>query len=355
MKSRVFAVAVVSLLGAITGAGQSNTKTAAEAFKNIQVLKDIPADQLIPAMQFISASLDVECNFCHVQGKMDSDEKKPKETARQMITMTEAINKNNFGGHQEVTCYSCHHGSEHPAGTPAVQETNAAEHMEEHAPAGTPLTADQIIDKYVAAVGGADAIRKISSREEKGTILAGGHESPIEVYAKAPNFRMSIMQTPNGDSITAYDGKAGWLGNSGKPPRDMSAVESDAFALDAAFHFPLEIKSIFQQVRTGRPEKIGDEPCHVLIGVRQGQTPVRLYFDDKTGLLVRMVRYSQNPLGRMPTQIDYADYREEDGVKIPLRWTLARPNGRFTIQIREVKDNVPLEDAKFAKPAAGTK
>lgn len=332
-------------------------KTAEEVFKNIQSLKGVPADQVMPAMQFISVSLGVECSFCHVPGKFDADEKKPKQTAREMIAMTNAINKDSFGGHREVTCYSCHHGSEHPGSVPAILTTDMPEHAEKPAaPAGQPVTAEQVLDKYVAALGGEDAIRKVTSRVETGVILAGGQETPIDVYAKAPNRRASYMHSPNGDSITAFDGTAGWLGNTGRPARDMSAAESAASQLDSDLYLPLDLKTIFKQVRTGRPEKIDDTQCVTLIGTRPDQPPVRLYFDEKTGLLVRQVRYTENPLGRMPTQIDYSDYKNVDGVQVPLRWTLARPNGRFTIQIKEVKQNVPVDDAKFMKPVAtGTK
>lgn len=65
-------------------------------------------------MQFISASLGVECEFCHVQGKFEADDKRPKQTARKMIAMTFALNKENFDGHREVACYSCHHGKNMP-------------------------------------------------------------------------------------------------------------------------------------------------------------------------------------------------------------------------------------------------
>jgi photosynthetic reaction center cytochrome c subunit len=92
-----------------------------------------------------------------------------------------------------------------------------------------------------------------------------------------------------------------------------------------------------------------------LIGTGPGRLPVRLYFDQSSGLLVRLVRYAETPVGRIPTQIDYADYRDADGVKIPFRWTLSRLNGRFTIQIADVKSNVPLDDAKFAKPMGDVK
>jgi hypothetical protein len=92
-------------------------KTAAQQFKNIQVLKDIPAEQLIPTMQFISASLGVECDFCHVEHQMDKDDKKEKGYAREMMKMEFEIDKGHFNGEMEVTCYTCHRGSAHPVGT----------------------------------------------------------------------------------------------------------------------------------------------------------------------------------------------------------------------------------------------
>lgn len=347
-------------IGGCVALGQAppEAKTAEQVFKNIQTLKGMPADQLIPAMQFISASLGVECAFCHVQGKMDLDEKKAKKTAREMIVMMNAINKDHFAGHRDVTCYSCHHGASHPAGTPPVLETDAGEEhggLKPDAPEAPKVTADQIVDRYVAAVGGADAARAVSSRVETGSILAGGHESPIEVIAKAPNKRISIMRMPNGESITAFDGRIGWLGNTGRPVREMSTAEADAAGLDADFTLALDLKTVFNELRVGRPEKVGDIQCQTLLGVRPGQPPVRLFFDEKSGLLVRMVRFAETPLGRNATQIDYADYRAVDGVQVPLRWTLARPNGRFTIQIKDVKQNVPVDDSRFAKPAGEPK
>src|SRR6202790_220828 len=95
-------------------------KKAEEQFKDIQVFKGIPAEQLIPAMQFITASLGVECEFCHVQGAFEKNDKKPKQTARKMMEMMFAINKDNFEGHREVTCNSCHRGSAHPQAVPAA-------------------------------------------------------------------------------------------------------------------------------------------------------------------------------------------------------------------------------------------
>lgn len=328
-------------------------KTAEQAFKNIQALRGTPADELFPAMQFMAASLGVECDFCHVEHKFEADDKRAKKTARDMIAMTLAINKDSFHGRKEVTCFTCHHGGHDPVGTPPVVSSDSEpEHPKEAAPAAAAPSADQILEKYVAAVGGAEALRKISSREEKGKIMFGGQEMPIEVFAKAPDKRLSITHSARGESITAFDGQAGWLGNTGRPARDMQGQEVEAARLDADFYFPTHIKQVFTGFRVGHPDKIGGQAVYALFCMRQGQPPVRLYFDQSSGLLLRQVRYTDTPVGRSPTQIDYADYREQDGVKIPFRWTLARINGRFTIQVDEAKQNVPIDDARFTKPAA---
>ena len=330
---------------------QHDAPAAAPAFKNLTVLKDAPADQVGSAMQFMASSLGVNCNFCHVPGKMEADDKGEKKTARQMITMTNEINKTHFGGRPQITCYSCHRGSARPVAIPPVQETDAAPASPEapRPPAGPAITADQVLEKYVSALGGADAMRKVTSRVMTGKILTGGAETPIEVLTKAPNKRVTITHAAS-DSFTAFDGTSGWMGSAGRPARSMSESESSASALDGEFWLALRLKELYPQLRRGRPETVAGAECEVLNGQGAGHPAIRLYFDKNTGLLVRMVRYAETPLGRMPTQIDYADYREADGVKIPFRWTLSRPNGRFTIQIANAKNNAPIDDARFAKP-----
>ena len=134
-------------------------KTAAQEFKNIQVLKDIPADELLPTMQFISASLGVECEFCHVERQMDKDDKKTKKTAREMIRMVLAINQNNFSGQREVTCNTCHRGAIRPEGIPAVRvearkpATTEGDQDDETARANWP-SGDAVLAKYLDALGG---------------------------------------------------------------------------------------------------------------------------------------------------------------------------------------------------------
>ena len=367
------AVALLVLCGIIIGGAKAQSgaaavtnaagpKKAEEQFKNIQALKGVPADQVFPAMQFITASLGVECQFCHVEGAFEKDDKKTKQTARKMMEMMFAINKDNFEGHREVTCYSCHRGSAIPVGTPLVmaeapmgtgeakkaEETNSQEAGKEAS--GPP--ADQFLDKYLQAVGGATAVEKVTSRAMKGTITFGDRNIPIDIFSKDPDKRVSFTHTPDGDSVTAFDGHEGWLGIPGHAVREMHGPDIDGASMDADLHFAAHLKEMFTKVEASGMEKIGERDAYLVIGQRDGKTPLRLYFDGQSGLLVRLVRYGETPLGLLPTQIDYADYRDAGGVKIPFRWTLARPGGRFTIQISEVKENVPVDDAKFAKPAA---
>ena len=341
----------------------SAPKKAEEQFKNIQVLKGIPAEQVFPTMQFITASLGVECEFCHVQNAFDKDDKKPKQTARKMMEMMFAINKENFDGHREVTCYSCHRGSSHPAAIPAVMadETprRAGEpHRMESEPkpaetkSGEAQTAEQLLDKYVQAVGGASSIDKVNSRVMKGTIDFGGMSLPIDIYAKNPLKRISFTHMADGDSVTAFDGREGWLGMTGHPLREMQGSDLDGAAIDADLHLATHLKQMFRETRMEGTEKIGDHEAYVVVGQRDVTPPIRLYLDKQSGLLIRLVRFGETPLGWLPTQIDYADYRDVDGVKVPYRWTLARPSGRFTIQVNELKQNVPVDDGKFTKPPA---
>src|SRR5580704_2362640 len=209
-------------------------KLAEEQFKNIKVLKGVPADQIFPSMQFIAASLGVECEYCHVRGdkglEFEKDDKKTKVTARKMVEMMFAINKENFEGHRDVTCYSCHRGAADPVATPIITDEEPKPEAERgKAPADAkPVLppADQLLDKYLATIGGETALEKVTSRVEKGKINANGQQLPIEVYAKAPDRRTSIMHMPNGESITAFDGKQGWLSNAGHPHM-MSAAEND--------------------------------------------------------------------------------------------------------------------------------
>lgn len=343
-----------STSNAQSSAAQPSSPTAEHTFKNIQVLKNIPANQLIPSMQFISASLGVECGFCHVENHFDQDDKKPKLIARKMMLMMTAINQNNFDGHRQVTCNTCHRGARVPEGIPSIAEgpfvpkpREAGEESLTNLPGAT-----QLLDKYVVALGGEKALSRISTRSEKGTANFMGREFAIDIYDKAPQKRASFMHLPNGDSATIFDGQQGWTGFPHQPPRDMPVSELEGAKIDADLQFALHIQQMFPNLRPAHPENITGHETYQLVSENAGQPQIRLYFDQQTGLLLRMVRYGDAPLGLNPVRVDYADYSAVDGVQVPHSWTVARPQGQFTVKVSEVTQNVNIDDAKFAKPAA---
>ncbi|TAM83793.1 MAG: c-type cytochrome [Acidobacteria bacterium] len=333
-------------------------KTAAEAYKNIKVLKDIPANELIPTMEFISASLGVRCEFCHVEHHFDDDAKKPKQRAREMMQMMFAINKDSFHGNLEVTCNTCHNGSQHPAGMPAIAEDGETPMQPAHAEENGGRTnfaslpqPSAIVANYVQALGGANALGKIKSRVITGTMTAFGHALPVEIYTKAPDQRAMVMKFPRGESVTTFNGHEGWMSMMPRPPHPLEGSELDRESLEADFYFPLDLQKVFTSLRERPPQKVGDEEAYVVLGIRPGKPPMQLFFGEKSGLLLRMVYFTQTPLGRLPQQTDFSDFREVDGVKVPFQWTVADPRSRSTVQVAQVQQNVPVSESKFSIPA----
>jgi photosynthetic reaction center cytochrome c subunit len=340
-----------------------SAKTAEQVYKNIEVLKGVPAGQVIPAMQFMTASLGVQCTFCHVEAHFENDDKKTKQVARDMMQMMFALNKNNFEGHREVTCYSCHRGAPNPLTIPVVGDESqpnpaaAAANAVNGSTAATPIlpanmpTVGQLLDDYVRALGGSAAIKKISTRAAKGSTTFHGQSQTVEIFTQAPDKQSIVRHMSDGESVvTTFDGRSGWSLAPGRPPREMHDADIVAARMDADLQFPLRIQEIFPEQRLEYPEKIADRDAYLLLAIREGQPPVKLYFDEQSGLLVRMIRYAETPLGRNPTQIDYADYREVDGVQVPFRLTTSQPGGTSTIQLDQVQQNVPIDPARFAKP-----
>ena len=357
-------VMVLTFFGVASGGsapeGSFTGKTAAQAFKNIQVLKTIPADQLVPTMQFISASLGVECDFCHVEREMDKDDKKPKKVARSMMQMMLAINANNFAGERKVSCNTCHRGRLHPQAIPAIStalandegQSVSMDNTQDDAPDPASLpSGNPVFAAYVQALGGPQ-VDRITSRVEKGNASIGkGKPLPLEIFAQSPDRRVSIMHFPNADSVTAYNGRAGWLVVPGRPLREMSASDQEAARLDAAVFFPTQLMRVFDALKLQpQTEMIDEHATSVVLGLAKGQAAARFYFDRQSGLLLRMLHYTDTALGLIPTQVDFFDYRGVGGVKTPFRWTIARPGNSFTIQLDQVLNNVPIDPVKFVEP-----
>lgn len=350
---------VIALLAA---APEAWPQMAEDVFKNVQVLKGVPVDQFMDMMGVFSAALGMSCEDCHAanDSKWENyalDSSMRKQTARRMVGIMKGINQTYFGGRQMVTCHSCHRGSNRPKVTTNLGTLYGASADEEEEdtiqPARDSPTADQIFDKYIQALGGT-----IMSFTAKGTSSGYGPESekrPIEIYAKAPNQRTTVIHTLNGDSTTVFDGRAGWVA---APLRPVPVLTLTGGALEGAFldsemSFPAHIKQTFGQWRVGRAVVINDRKTQVVQGTSpSGASFATFYFDAESGLLVRMIRYANSLVGRVPTQYDYSEYREVAGVKMPFHWTMTWLDGRENVDLTEIQPNAAIDATRFAKPAA---
>jgi hypothetical protein len=337
---------------------------------NIQLLKDYPDSQLIPMMNLINASLGVQCNFCHVfkEGRLEPalDDKPEKKTAREMITMTLAINKANFNGRSEVSCFTCHRGRNNPVGVPALPLPEPAPRQGRgpgggqggQAPGGgatataPQVTADDVLNKYVAALGGQAAIDKLKTRVMKGTYTTGPNTINLEIDQSGADKIHVVFVSPQGTMERAVNGNAGWEKN----PRglsDLGGAQLAELKTNFALFRDLRLKEQFSRM-TVRKEKLDGKDVNVIAGASQGGKRERLYFDAETGLLLRRISLLQTPIGVVPEQVDYEDYRDVDGVKIPFLVKTAGVDGFWTgtRKFTEIKINTALDDAAFNKPAA---
>ena len=225
-------------------------------------------------------------------------------------------------------------------------------------PADDRVPAEQILDKYLQALGGTASLAKVSSFTAKGTYAGfdtGQDEVPVEIFAKAPNQRSWTVHLFNGDSYRVFDGRNGWWAgpDSPSPIETFTSGNLDRHRLEAMVAFPAGIKQAFSQWKVGRTA-IDDRTVQIVQGTNVGLLPVNLYFDDASGLLIRLVRWNETPVGPVPTQIEYGDYRDVAGIKMPFTWTVSQTFMQMTIKLDELKPNAPVEAARFSRPAPAT-
>jgi photosynthetic reaction center cytochrome c subunit len=349
-------------------APDQKSQMAEDVFKNVQVLKGISVNEFMGTMGFFAASLGLNCTDCHISESSGdwaryADDTALKRTTRRMILMVNNLNKNSFGGRRAVTCYSCHRGTTRPKVIPSLADQYSAPPPDDpneaeivgRAPAT--VTAEQILDKYMQALGGAQRLAAFTSFTAKGTYE--GYDTdleavPLDIYGKAPGQRTAIIHLRIGDSITTYDGRAGWIAAPDKPVRllTLAGEDLDALKLDADLSFPAGIKQALGQWRAGFPKAaIGDREVQIVQGTAAGGSRVKLFFDKQSGLLARMLRYTDTAVGVNPAQTDYSDYREVAGVQVPFHWVITWTDGQSTVDLSEVRPNVAIDASRFAKPA----
>jgi hypothetical protein len=331
-------------------------------FKQILVLKGMPVDTFFDAMGMFAASMGDDCTYCHVKSAMlnraDFATATPRiQKARQMIVMMQALNKQYFAGAPRVTCFTCHRGSYIPENSPRfslqygspIDDPNVMNFIPD-----TRTSADQVLDKYLQAIGGPGALAKLTSFTAKGTYAGydtGDQEIPVEIFAKSPNQRSWIIQTLDGPSYRVYDGTNGWWAGPDAPVpiETLTSGNLDRARLETLVAFPAGIKQAFTSWKVGRTA-IDDTDVTIVQGSRAGLLPVNFYFDSATGLLVRIVRWNETPVGPVPTQLEYSDYRDVAGVKMPFNWVMTQTYMQATIQLSALQPNVTVDAARFARP-----
>lgn len=363
-----------------TQAGQSGAQqSAGDKYMNLQVLKDIPADQLIPAMRYITAALGVECDYCHVPDHFDSDDKPHKLTARKMMTMMFAIDKDNFDGRREVTCYTCHRGAAHPEGVPVLGEMATASAMNgmaggrsgmgmgaqntsapaangSHASPAPAVSVDAILAKYTDAIGGTAAVGKITSLDKKGTATMparGNMQMQAAEVRKAPDKALLTMNLPNGRQVQrAFNGTAAWQAFAGRGAEHLTWDDLVRAKQWATFIPALNIKQDFARAQVVGTDKIGDATAYRVMAVRKGGGGRVIFdFDEQSGLLLRVSERIESPLGALPQNTDYSDYRDVNGVKLPFSVTVTQVQGSTVYKWDSIQANAPVDDSRFEKPA----
>jgi photosynthetic reaction center cytochrome c subunit len=364
----ILVVCLLTVAGASGQAGQPEKPLMADdVFKNIQVLRGLTVDQFMGTMGFLSASLGLNCSGCHDPQDSASfaNDNPRKQMARRMMLMVNALNSTNFGGKREVTCYTCHRGDTRPRITPSLLEMYSVPPEDDpndveprDRPVGNSPSVDQIFDKYIQALGGAQKLAALTSFVARGTYEGFDtvHEKvPVDIYAKSPNQRTVIVHVGAGDNVRVYDGQNAWNTSAGTlmpvPVISLTAGELAGARLDAALSFPGQIKQLLSGWRTGFPSvAIDDQGVDIVEGANEDDTPVKFYFDKESGLLLRQVRFTNTAIGFNPVQIDYADYRDVAGVKFPFKVTTTWTDGQTIIELSEVRANAPVDPARFAKP-----
>lgn len=216
-------------------------------------------------------------------------------------------------------------------------------------------TTDEVIDKWEKAIGGKDAVMKHTSRTMKGTfsIEAMNMTGDIEIFTKAPNKNAVVVAFPNiGNFNQVFDGEKGWSANPMEGLRELSGSELAATKRRADFYADINYKKQYSKMVVTGKEKVGTSDAYVVEATPAEGGPEKLYFDASTGLLLRHDFEADTPQGKMATETYAEDYKVVDGVKLAHTIKQVNPMFAAVMKFTEVKTNVQIDEAKFAKPSA---
>jgi photosynthetic reaction center cytochrome c subunit len=351
--------------------------TAGERYMNIQVFKDLPADRLHDAMVYMAAAMGGNCQTCHVRGAngemaFEKDDNDNKTTARQMIRMVRAINADHFKGEDRVACATCHQGRREPTQLPPLSQPLNADQIaalaqraggrQGGAPGAAPApggrgaqrpaeTVDQVIDKYLEALGGRDAVAKLTTRVRRGTLTnRAGQTAPLTIEETGAGLvRMTVESAA--PVSRAVDGKSAWV-ESGNRVRTLEGVEAANAGMPADLSLGLQLKDKYAALAVRAYDRVNGKDVVVLEGRRSAGVGETLCFDRASGLLVRRSARLMTPLGPLPVQFDYDDYRRVDGVQAPFEIRVTDWESVSVEKFSSVVFNQSIDPGRFAPPAA---
>lgn len=331
-------------------------KSAQQAYKNIQTLQGLSAAEIDGAMFFMSASLGVGCDFCHINA-WESDAKPAKLVTRKMIEMTRRINKEDFSGNPVVNCFTCHQGHTQTVTIPPVARDNwpLPHKTTDPKPATALPPVDQVIGKYIEAIGGKSAVEQLKTIYWRGQLTTTNRMTPpqtldVEVQAASPDHRLIAIRTQSGTILQGFDGTSGWVKDTlGK--RKATGEQFERSRHGAEFFRFLNIKQSYPSMRVLGKEKVGDREAYRVGATSKDDERETLYFDVETGLLIRRYVIFKTALGSLPEATDLSDYKNVKGVRLPFTISWSRAPFTATWKISEARINDPIDEAIFKAPS----
>jgi hypothetical protein len=312
--------------------------------KNVQVLTGMSRPEVQRVMNQMRAGLGVHCHYCHTKGDAAEDTKPQKLRAREMMRMVIDVNARHFGGQPVVTCFTCHNGKPRPAVVPPLPQPVPPD--TEVAEAKALPTVASVIQKYVAAVG--RELTPATSRLFKGTLQSPTGPPVHGTIAQDGDKVRLDLQLPDGSALTrVVDANSGWIRDK-NGVRDMQPEELISSRMGRRALAPFYTSSIGDDARVVDTEKIGERSVWVV-----ATTKARYSFDSQSGLLLRRVVYYTSPIGRIPEQTDFDDYRDVGGLKLPflIRAALVDPWLGGTQQAETLEIGVAIKPEEFEKPS----
>lgn len=213
------------------------------------------------------------------------------------------------------------------------------------------LTAEQVLEKSIQAMGGRAAMGKITSTSMKGTLQMQGISGSFEIHQKAPNKYFMVQNLQGvGEFKQGYDGKIGWSQDPMSGIRNLEGAELEMTKREARHNAPLYWKQLYKKVELLGTRKVGNTNTHAVRMTPIKGKPVTQYFDAKTFLLVKVDMTVESPQGTVQTETFLSDYRAVNGVRFPFTIRQRVASIEVSMKITEVKNNVPIKDSLFAKP-----